>query len=220
VSVFDFKLEGLTREELVRRRNQNRQSTSQLGNADPRLILVRRARNSLTRIGQIVVWTTLAFAGLYALDWTYSVIENDPGMIRSRLVAASNVIILPDDSGSMGDKQEQLQALVSQLKPNEVNPENRTDGGGFSSTGPANNSLHKLETALRANPNADAVFVFSDFEFGDYPADVHDDAGFERLRQLLGGRRRLYLGTVKNPPPEKLIEIARGSGGGLIKVSP
>jgi hypothetical protein len=49
---------------------------------------------------------------------------------------------------------------------------------------------------------------------------VHDDAGFERLRQLLGGRRRLYLGTVKNQPPEKLIDIARGSGGGLIQVSP
>jgi hypothetical protein len=220
VSVFDFQLKGLTRDELVRRRNQSRQLTSQLRSADPRLTLVRGTWSSLTRIGKIVVWTTLAFAGLYALDGTYSLIENDPGMIRSRLVTATNVIILPDDSGSMGDKQEQLQALVSKLKPNEVNPENKTDGGGFSSTGPANNSLHKLETALRANPAADAVFVFSDFEFGDYPADVHDDAGFERLRQLLGGRRRLYLGTVKNQPPEKLIDIARGSGGGLIQVSP
>ncbi len=220
MSVFDFQLQGLTRDELVRRRNQSRQASAQGHGVAARFAFVKRLWRRLAPITQVVVWTALAVAGLYALDQTYVVLENDPGMIRGRLVTASNVIILPDDSGSMGDKQEQLLALVSQLKPNEVNPENRTDGGGFSSTGPANNSLHKLETALRANPNADAVFVFSDFEFGDYPADVHDDAGFEQLRQLLGGRRRLYLGTVKDPPPEKLIDIARRSGGGLIQVSP
>jgi hypothetical protein len=170
------------------------------------------------------VWGVLAVGFLYGLDWTYTTAENDPAAVYERLAFGSrNVIILPDHSESMTERLPLLQALIDQLQRNGVSVNNQviTEGGGFASAGPADNSLHVLETALSTNPVADTIFVFSDFNDSTYPPDVHDEAGFQRLRELLRGRsRRLYLGTVYNEPPPKLIEIARQSGGGLFAVTP
>jgi hypothetical protein len=117
--------------------------------------------------------------------------------------------------------QERLKGLINQLKNAGISVDNpvETQGGGFSAAGSEDNSLKKLEAALRENPGADAIFVFSDFTIYTIAWDEDDAAGYLRLRELLrGGRRRLYLGTVNLKPHEDLITIARDSGGGLIEV--
>lgn len=227
--VFDFQLKGLTRDELSRRRNQSRRAQPEIASKRPQLVSATRFWNSLSRGSRLFIWTAVAFGSLYALNWAYTTAADYPGTVVNRLASAKNVIILPDESGSMRNKQSQLAGLINYLQKSGVNAENqhRTDGGGFASQGPPDNSLKILETALQTTPGADAIFVFSDFNpaTGNFPVaddpDAHDEAGFQRLRQLLGERRRrLYLGTVAHMPPAELIEIARRSGGGIIQVAP
>lgn len=220
---FDFQLKGLTRDELLRRRNQSRRAQVEVVNKSPHPVSIKWFWSSLSRGSRLLIWTSVAFASLYALNWTYTTAENYPGMVFNRLANAQHVIVLPDESPSMNDNQPQLAELINYLQKRGVNTENRyaTYGGGFSTQGPADNSLKVLETALQASPGADAIFVFSDFNpANESSPDGHDAAGFQRLRQLLGGKRRLYLGTVENMPPAELIEISRRSGGGLIQVAP
>lgn len=226
--VFDFQLKGLTRDELIRRRNQSRRAQPEIASKRSQVVFATRFWNSLSRGSHLLIWTAIAVGSIYALNWAYTIAADHPTAVFNRLASANHVIILPDESNSMRDNQHQLANLTSHLQKSGVNTENRhrTNGGGFSSQGPDNNSLKRLETALQATPGADAIYVFSDFNpatdnSDSRDPDAHDEAGFQRLRQLLGERRRhLYLGTVEHTPPAELIEIARRSGGGIIQVAP
>ena len=65
----------------------------------------------------------------------------------------------------------------------------------------------------------DTIYAFSDFDiyYDDDLTWFSDNTGYEQLERLLTENKlRLYLGTVKNQPPLKLVMIARRSGGGLI----
>lgn len=221
--VFDFQLKGLTRDDLMRRRNQGRTQHSVLMERSRPFGFLKTLWIKSSPAAHGVVWAIVLLTSLFGLNWIYATAENHPASVYRRLVlGASNVIVLPDNSGSMEDKKPRLVALIDQLRKRGVNADNQfpTDGGGFSSEGPSNNSLKQLEAALETNPGADAIFVFSDFSDGNYPADVHDEAGFQRLRRLVLARpRHLYLGTVDKQPPQELIEIARQSGGGMFVVS-
>ncbi|HKR61079.1 MAG TPA: hypothetical protein VJS64_15270 [Pyrinomonadaceae bacterium] len=223
MSSFDFQVKGLTRNELNRRTEKRRQSRAQITSGRTRFPFVNRFWIAPSPGAHIALTAALVFGGVYSMHWIYTTVENDSRSVFRRLAHAQEVIVLPDQSGSMSDKQARLQALIDRLKQRNIDTDNQfaTDGGGFSSQGPDNNSLHRLETALQAHPGADAIFVFSDFSSSDYGADVHDDAGLNRLRQLVTEQpRRLYLGTVAELPPERLVAIARQSGGGLIEIVP
>src|SRR2546425_3353145 len=204
--VLEFQIKGLTQDELKRR--QKRQKPANV---------FQRFLAGLSTGARVLVWAALAVTALYALQWSYT----PSVMIYGHVFTGKNVIILEDISGSMGETEvRQLTALINQLKDSGVSVDNpvTTQGGGFSAAGSEDNSLKKLEGALKANPGADAIFVFSDFTIFDLPWDGNDAAGYQRLRELLRGHRRLYLGTVNLPPPDELITIARASRGGLIEV--
>lgn len=205
--VLEFQIKGLTQDELKRRRKDQESAN-----------VFKRFLAGLSTGARVLVWAALALAALYVLQWSYT-----PSVIVSgQVFTGKNVILLEDRSGSMtAPYQERLKELINQLKNAGISVDNpvETQGGGFSATGSADNSLKKLEATLKENPGADAIFVFSDFTIISKPWDESDAAGYQRLRQLLrGGQRRLYLGTVNLPPPQELITIARDSGGGLIEV--
>ncbi len=203
--VLEFQIKGLTQDELKRRRKHQESAN-----------VFKRFLAGLSTGARVLVWAALAVAALYILQWSYT-----PSVIlNGQVFTAKNVIILKDVSGSMGGTEERLQGLINQLKNAGISVDNpvETQGGGFSVAGSDDNSLKKLEKALKENPAADAIFVFSDFTIFGFPWDGSDAAGYQRLRELLrGGQRRLYLGTVNLQPPDELIRIARDSGGGLIE---
>lgn len=205
--VLEFQIKGFTRDELKRRRKDQESAN-----------FFKRFLAGLSSGARVLVWAALALTALYLLQWFYI-----PSVkVYGQVFTGKNVIILEDISGSVrAPDKERLKGLITLLKSAGISVDNRveTQGGGFSAVGSEDNSLKKLEAALKENPWADTIFVFSDFTVYDLPWDGNDAAGYQRLRELLKrGPRRLYVGTVNLPPPDELITIARDSGGGLIEV--
>ncbi|SRR6266404_1518659 len=204
--VLEFQIKGLTQDEL-RRRRKHQESAH----------VFQRFLAGWSKGARVLIWAALAVAALYILQWSYT----PSATLNGHVFTGKNVIILEDISPSMRESEERrLTVLINQLKSSGISVDNRakTQGGGFSATGAEDNSLKTLEQALKENPGADAIFVFSDFTNFDNPWDRNDAAGYQRLRDLLG-RRRLYLGNVNAnaQPPNELIRIARDSGGDLIE---
>src|ERR1051325_1269847 len=221
MSELQFQIKGLTKDELQRARQRDTHAGS-----------LRRFVDGLSIGLRALVWAAIAVGSLYLLQWINAKIPRlDSADTRSVVLNngsrfyGNNVIVLQDASGSMRNTGDQLKSLLTQLSVAGISVDNpiATMGPGFSVVGTSENSLHKLEQGLQVNSAADAIFVFSDFANDDAEWDAHDEAGYERLRELLDdGRRRLYLGTVTYPPPAELLKIAYDSGGGMIeaKVSP
>jgi hypothetical protein len=172
-------------------------------------------------------WFLIGLAGLYVyhsyLDY-HSKFGRPTTFVDGRALTATNVVLLIDNSGSMRGTEQRIQDLRERLQRAgiSIGSEKRSDGFGFgvATRGAPENALHYLEEALRENPAADAIYVFSDFDptSESYPPDESNAAGYARLREILRQRhRRLYLGTVRMLPTEPLIRIARESGGDVIQ---
>ena len=141
---------------------------------------------------------------------------------KKKPIIATSILLIRDRSGSMLDKQTQLNDQVEKLKQGgiKVLDENQyaVSGLGVNTTSP-DNLLGAIEKALqfRVNSQVDAIYAFSDFDIYDSPNWSSDEAGYQQLERLLSVNKiRLYLGTVANQPPMRLVTIARRSGGGLI----
>jgi len=137
-------------------------------------------------------------------------------IVAGQKFTARNVLLLLDYSPSMRGKEATLNRQIEQMRKAGIIiiASSESYGFGFNLADP-NNALNKLKEALRANPAVDAIYLFSDFDPG--PVDYSDEAGYAELRELLRqGRRRLYLGTVRDQPEQRLLQIARESGGDLI----
>ena len=228
---FHFQIKGLTREELLRRRDDSRRQHSNVLNpyapaARQPAGFVKRLWNSLSAAAHALVMAILVVTGTAGLQWVYEVAngENVPtALVDGQVFTARNVIILQDTSGSMGGTDARLQALLRTLQRAGINTDrvSETKGYGFWPGGDQTNSLKSLERALDGESGVDTIFVFSDFNYYDEELDATDDSGYRRLRELLNSRRcRLYLGTVNKPPVDELIRIANESGGGVIQVAP
>lgn len=178
-------------------------------------------------LGGALGWFLIGLASLYVyhsyLDY-HSRFARPTAFINGKALTATNVVLVIDGSGSMRGTEEKIRQLRERLQSAgiSVGAEKRADGFGFGVATPRarDNSLYYLEEALRQDPAADAVYLFSDFDPTNeiYDPDLSDAAGYARLRELLRQRhRRLYLGTVRMPPGEQLIRIAKESGGDVIE---
>ncbi len=214
----EFQIKGLTREELKQRQDR------ELSQNSASLTTLSRLWRALFWSSRTFIWILFALTATYLLHSAYVFAErHGPSTVAyGQAFTGKNVIVLEDTSGSMGAAERiRLAALLNQLKAAgiRINATSETKGAGFWAAGAEVNSLKSLERALRTNPTADTIFVFSDFKHDTAEWDDHDEAGFQRLRELLAQRnRRLYLGTVNRPPDPELIGIATNSGGGLLEI--
>jgi hypothetical protein len=174
-------------------------------------------------LGSSLGWFVLGLAALYVyhayLNY-HSQFAKGTAFIEGHALTARNIILIVDKSGSMVGTEERIKQLRERLQRAgiSVRAKELSEGFGFgvATQGAADNALNHLEQALRLNPSADAVYLFSDFE--THENDLTDDAGYARLRELFRqGRRRLYLGTVRDAPSPQLIQIARESRGDVIE---
>ncbi len=162
----------------------------------------------------VLLWTAASAIVIYAVG------SLTPGaLIDGKEIRGRSVLVMQDISGSMRGTEQTLGTHIAGLKASGMLMKGRNvHGFGVSTTGDRNNLLKQLEEGLRADPNVDAVYVFSDFHYYDKPIDGSNAAGYERLRQLLRGHGvQLYLGVVRRQPPKELIEIAKESGGDVIE---
>lgn len=175
----------------------------------------------------IAGWLAAGVVGLYGLGALVpnmvAVLSGSPSaVIRGELLIAKHVVLIRDISGSMNvpARQENLKNQTERLKASGITVDEGGGALGFgvSVTKDPDNLLHRIEQALGAYPQADAIYAFSDFEITDNGYWQSDREGHRQLESILAARRvRLYLGTVKYPPPPELLAIARQSGGGLIQ---
>jgi hypothetical protein len=136
-------------------------------------------------------------------------------------VVARTVLVLRDVSGSMDGTEAALatQTQAALAAGVRVAADVRTVGFGMSPAGDPGNALRTLERVLR-HVEADAVYVFSDFDNQTGSYDDADAEGLARLEALLVAERmRLYLATVRLDPDPRLVEIATASGGGVIRAA-
>lgn len=144
-------------------------------------------------------------------------------LVGGRPVVATRVLVVRDESGSMGAFLPALEAQIREMRLGGIRAEEEelVSGVGVSRTG-TGNLLEALERGLTGSPEADAVYVFSDFvtemEGEVLRADWRsDDEGYAHLASLLRQHgARLYLCSVDRPPPRELVRIALVSGGGEI----
>lgn len=203
---FAFQIEGLT-EKHQRRWEHKAQSGGSLANI-PGLPAIP------------LIWLKYA---VVAISILYVVAPFTPTVeIGGQAVSAKTVLVMKDRSGSMKgeDKKNKLKALSEIFKDSNINVLiDSARGFGVATDGDSDNLLYELQDALKANPDIDAVYVFSDFSKNiEYKVDGDNSAGYQNLRELLDTHQlRLYLGTVKDPPRNEMIEIAIASGGGLIE---
>ena len=143
-----------------------------------------------------------------------------PGaVIKGKIFIGNHVVVVRDKSGSMRGTEADLNEQIDKLKVSGMTIEVRSAlGFGVSKTGDRANLLHQIEEALKSTPDLDTIYAFSDFDVANMPAWKSDQDGYVQLKALLTRHRvRLYLGTVRHPPPSELVVIARESGGGLIE---
>lgn len=173
---------------------------------------------SLYQLGLALPEMTTSFLGSPSL---FNALGRNMVFIRSKPFVGTSVLLIRDQSRSMEDKQTQLDEQIAKLKQGgiEVLDNNYAVSGLGVNTKSSDNLLGAIETALKSKGNSpvDTIYAFSDFEVVSSSNWSSDDEGYQRLEKLLKENQvRLYLGTVKNQPPRKLVIIARQSGGGLI----
>ena len=202
----DFQIKGLT----VHDRRRWKKATESGGTV---ALIPGLPAISLKLIG----WILITVAVAYVLAPI-----NPTAQIGDRAVSAKAVLVMNDRSGSMRgqDLQAKLAALIATLKASNMKVvTDSARGFGVADKGAWDNLLHELQDALKAYPDIDAVYVFSDFtkDF-EFAVDGDDQAGYQIFHELLNKYQlRLYLGTVKDPPRRQMVEIAIASGGGMIE---
>lgn len=184
----------------------------------------QRRSNSVRPFAGLPTSTILiALAALYVLPEYLQyhkrfVSSGYTAIVAGQRFTARNVLLLVDRSSSMHGMEAVLARQIEQLRKAgiAVGERSKPFGFGFTVTGNKMNALHTLEEALQRNPAVDAIYLFSDFDRLSWIDDT-DEAGCAKLRELLRERhRRLYLGTVFRQPEQRLLQIARESGGDLI----
>jgi hypothetical protein len=129
-------------------------------------------------------------------------------------VLGRHVMVLRDSSGSTRGTGAAQAAQLAELRRRNIFVGDPLDVPGFAvSERDAYGFVRALGAAVTANPELDTVYLISDFDGGD--EDGNDDEGLQQLADLLRGRR-LYLSSVRKPPPPQYAELARASGGGVI----
>ena len=163
---------------------------------------------------KILASAAVVAAVFYAID------PFTPKADVGEIVKAKKLLVMKDRSGSMSGTEAKLAALSAIFEGSNMKLViDSARGFGVSTDGDPDNLLYELQDGLKANPDVDAVYVFSDFERNfEYRVDGDNAAGYQKLRELLDTYQlRLYLGTVKYPPRKEMIEIAVASGGGMIE---
>ena len=130
-------------------------------------------------------------------------------MIGGEPVRSRDIIVLKDTSGSMGSKTHISDAMEANFRASGMELDSaEIDTGGVTST-----LVQGLRESLQRNPDADAVYYFSDFNDGTDPTQ------FEELRKVLEENDlKLFLGTVEEEPDPLVIALADSSGGKLINM--
>lgn len=191
---FHFRVDGLTEENVRRWRRRTRPTAIS---------------------ATVLLWTTAVAVGIYSVR-----ASTPTALVQVLTPTTKNVLVMVDASGSMKGTEEILKKQLAQVEALGVLVERHTTRGfGVSMTGDRRTPLlERLEATLQANPNVDAIYVVSDFSKKTPRWDESNEAGYQRLRQILQERRlRMYLGTVRDDPPRELAEIARQSGGDVIE---
>jgi hypothetical protein len=131
-------------------------------------------------------------------------------------VVGDRVLVLVDDSGSMGGTDDAVQAQLTRLRTAGIELSNRATIPGFavSVTDPYA-MVPALVQGLAADRAIDTVYILSDFSAGD---DGANDAGsIARVARLLREpRARIYWSSVRDVPAAAYYTIARESGGAVI----
>ncbi len=163
----------------------------------------------------IIAWCAVAATVVYSTGAMTHKAEIDGMTIKG-----TKVLVIEDVSGSMNSgRRNKLEKHRTNLKKSGMvlNKENNYGAHGLGVSNKYNNNLLKnIENGLGKDSEVDTIYAFSDFQAsGD--SWKSDETGYQRLEELLSEKGvRLYLGTVEHDPPEKLTEIAKKSGGGLI----
>ncbi|MCZ6727378.1 MAG: hypothetical protein O7A98_08480 [Acidobacteria bacterium] len=185
MSYVEFSASGLTRARLRRLRSALRPHSSGPG------------RLSGAKAG---AWSLAVAAALLAAQAPSSAI--DPTDIRAR-----RILLVVDDSGSMGSYLSQREDVLDQLAKRGVDVGNKV-----AISGSASGVREKITAGLAAHPNVDAVYLISDFHDG---TDLVANDNFDRLKSFLLARNvSLYLGTVALKPCPDQIRLADLTGGG------
>lgn len=193
--------------------------------------ITRRQARRLRRLTQppnaavrICAWLVAGGISVYGIGTVLpniaAIVSGSPSaVIHGKLFLGNHVLLIRDGSRSMRGTEKNLQKQIDKLKASGMAIEGREGRGfGVSRKGSRDNLLHQVEAAIQANPDLDTVYAFSDFEVIDRSYWKSDRAGYRQLETLLVRHGvRLYLGTVRYPPPTELVVIARESGGGLIR---
>lgn len=181
------------------------------GNSEESVLRRRmsRAWRAASRTTRTLITLTTAAVVVYVVSAQPSVQD----LIRRR------VVVLLDESGSMANTTKRKDLQLAALKANNISVTEpyTTNGYAISAANPYYSLLQPLQRAVAENPNADTVYVISDFKGGDQ--SDNDAAGYQQLKDLLRERRlTLYLCTVDQPPPlPEYYTIAGASGGAVIE---
>ena len=131
-------------------------------------------------------------------------------------VVGNRVLVLVDDSGSMGGTADAVQAQLTRLRAAGIDVSSRAAIPGFavSVTDPYA-MVPALAQRLAADRAIDTVYVISDFSAGD---DAANDPGSIALVTRLARERRarIYWSSVRDAPAAAYYAIARESGGAVI----
>ncbi len=129
-------------------------------------------------------------------------------------VAGSHILVVQDNSGSVGDPNSELERQKALLGTSVAR---LVKGVGFGvSSAHAATLLYVLEQSIPAEAGVDTVYVFSDFAPATAEYDCNDSAGPDGLRRLIRESKvLLYLSTVNMTPSSGMVAIARESGGGV-----
>ena len=217
MSELHFRIKGFSRDDLLRRRQPGQQhSTSR-----------RRFGGNLSNGARFLLYLSLAVGLLYTIQWVTGVAKPSVTsgrtlsvMVEGKLVTAKKIIVLVDTSNSMSEppRPTKLNQLINSFNIAGMSAERvDVEGFGFGKTLIVPDYPSELELALVSRPDADAIFVFSDFDDQDAQFDQKVAPAYARLRDLLQQRRRrIYLGTVNTNPPAALVRIAREFGGDVV----
>jgi Mg-chelatase subunit ChlD len=139
-------------------------------------------------------------------------------VVHGKEVIGNNVLVLLDNSGSMGGTNAQVQAQLNRLRVSGMSIENLVTIPGFSiSLADTYAFLGILGTRIAANPSVDTVYVISDFSAGDEQANT--PAAYRQLTKMVRDRQlRIYWSTVRDRPPPTYYDIARQSGGDVVPI--
>jgi len=132
-------------------------------------------------------------------------------------VRGNHVLMLRDISGSMGGTDRTVDTQIGTLEAAGISLTDRADIPGFSiSFTDTYSLLPALLAGINANPAVDTIYILSDFSAGDH--HENEPEAVQHLARVLRERHiRLYSASVRDRPIAIYYDLARHSGGGVIR---